>query len=193
MPIEAELATLITEIDANLSHVDSIVHGLSHGQFNWRPAPGRWSVGECIAHLNVTNAGDLKPIEGAIARGRAANMKGQGPFTYGSLSRKFVASQEPPIKKKFKAPKSFIPPPEVKIDEAVAEYRRIRKELRKLTQGADGLHLAKIKVELPALPAPFRWFVKMPLGARLALITTHDRRHLWQAEQVKADPAFPET
>src|ERR1700742_3523272 len=101
MPIDAELATLITEIDANLSHLESIVHGLSHAQFNWRPGPGRWSVGECIAHLNVTNAGDLKPIESAIHRGRAGNIKGEGPFTYGAMSKWFVASQEPPIKKKF--------------------------------------------------------------------------------------------
>jgi hypothetical protein len=29
------------------------------------------------------------------------------------------------------------------------------------------------------------------LGGQLLLTTTHDRRHLWQAEQVRNDPAFP--
>jgi hypothetical protein len=32
----------------------------------------------------------------------------------------------------------------------------------------------------------------MPLGGQLLLATTHDRRHLWQAEQVRNDPAFPQ-
>ena len=37
---------------------------------------------------------------------------------------------------------------------------------------------------LLALPSAVRWLFKMPLGALFALGTTHDRRHLWQAEQV---------
>lgn len=31
----------------------------------------------------------------------------------------------------------------------------------------------------------------MPLGALLTHMTTHDRRHLWQAEQVRNDSYFP--
>ena len=32
----------------NLSHADTIAHGLSNAQFNWRPQPGRWSAA-CIS------------------------------------------------------------------------------------------------------------------------------------------------
>jgi len=45
----------------------------------------------------------------------------------------------------------------------------------------------------PRAKTPFgdlKW-VKMPLGARLAHMITHDRRHLWQAEQVRNDPNSP--
>jgi hypothetical protein len=48
-----------------------------------------------------------------------------------------------------------------------------------------------VKTILPVLPALLRPFVKMPLGARFALITAHDRRHLWQAEQVRNHASFP--
>jgi hypothetical protein len=189
VPLDPDIAMLVTEIDANLSHAESITKGLSREQFQWRPQPGRWSIGENFAHLNVTNSFALGAIETGIAKGR--NKKGEGPFQYGLIVRKFIASQEPPVKKKFKAPKVFLPPADIDPDGTVAEYRRISSELKRLTRSADGLHLAHVKIEMPALPPLLRVFVKMPLGGQLLLTTTHDRRHLWQAEQVRNDPAFP--
>jgi hypothetical protein len=186
MPLDPDIAMLVVEIDANLSHAESITHGLTPEQFAWRPEPGRWSIGECFAHLNATNSVALPAIETGIAKGRASGKTGRGPFQYGFVARKFIASQEPPAKKKFKAPKLFLPPAEVDLDATMAEYRRISGELKRLTREADGLHLARVKIQLPALPAALRAIVKMPLGGQLLLTTTHDRRHLWQAEQVKS-------
>ncbi|HEV1286820.1 MAG TPA: DinB family protein [Bryobacteraceae bacterium] len=191
MPLDADIAMLVTEIDANLSHAESITHGLTPEQFAWRPEPGRWSIGECFAHLNATNNIALPAIEAGIAKGRAAGKMGQSPFQYGVLSRKFIASQEPPVTKKFKAPKAFLPPAEVDLDETIAEYRRVSGELRRLTREADGLHLARVKIKLAALPAVLRAVARIPLGGQFHLTTTHDRRHLWQAEQVRNHPAFP--
>ena len=186
-----DLAVLITEIDANVSHAESLVAGLSHQQFNWRPDPASWSIGQCLAHLNVVDGQDLAPVRAAIEDGKSRQLTGDGPFTYGFLSRKFVASMEPPAKRKFKAPKSYIPPEECDPQATLAEFRRISKELRTLAQSAAGLHLARVKTSMPALPPLLRAFVKMPLGARLELITAHDRRHLWQAEAIRNRPEFP--
>jgi hypothetical protein len=191
MPLDPDIAMLVIEIDANLSHAESITHGLTREQFAWRPEPGRWSIGECFAHMNATNRISLPAIEEGIAQGRASGKMGQSPFQYGVVSRKFIASQEPPVKKKFKAPKVFLPPAEVDLDATIAEYRRISAELKRLTREADGLHLARVKIKLPALPALLRAVVRMPLGGQLLLATTHDRRHLWQAEQVRNAQGFP--
>lgn len=185
MPLDPDIAMVVVEIDANLSHAESITHGLTQEQFAWRPEPGRWSIGECFAHLNATNKVALPAIETGIAKGRAGSKTGKGPFQYGFLARKFIASQEPPAKKKFKAPKLFLPPAEVNLDATMAEYRRNSGELKRLARDADGLHLSRVKIQLPALPAALRAILKMPLGGQLLLTTTHDRRHLWQAEQVK--------
>jgi hypothetical protein len=95
------------------------------------------------------------------------------------------------VKKKFTAPKAFLPPADIDPHSTLAEYRRISTELKRLSREADGLHLARVKIEMPALPAVLRAFVKMPLGGQLLLTTTHDRRHLWQAEQVRNDSSFP--
>lgn len=186
-----DLAVLVTEVDANISHAQSLVVGLSREQFNWRPEPGRWSIGQCLAHLNTVNGGDLAPLRDAIQTGKARNQTGGGPFTYGFLSRKFVASMEPPPKRKFKAPKYYEPVPESDPAATLTEYLRISREVRGLLQLAQGLDLARVKTELAALPAPLRAIIKMPLGARFELLAAHDRRHLWQAEQVRNHPDFP--
>jgi hypothetical protein len=191
MAMSEDLAILIVEMDSNVSHLESIAAGLSREQFNWRPEAGRWSIGECICHLNIVNAGDIAPLRAAIESGRARGLTGAGPFQYGFLSKKFIASMEPPVKKKFKAPKSYFPPADSEPKSAIAEYGRVSAELRKLAVSANGLDLARVKTEMPALPRPLRLFVKMALGARLTVLTTHDRRHLWQAEQVRNHVQFP--
>lgn len=184
---------LIVEIEANVSHLESVTHGLSGAQFNWKPEPARWSIAECVNHLNIANGGDLAPLESAITEGRAKKRMGDGPFTYGFLSKKFIATMEPGGRRKIKAPKLYVPPPQADKDATIAEYRRIAAELRRLAKSADGLHLARIKTTMPALLPALRPFIKMPLGARLHLITAHDRRHLAQAEQVRYHPEFPKS
>jgi hypothetical protein len=191
MAMSEDLAILIVEMDSNASHLESITAGLSREQFNWRPEAGRWSIGECVSHLNIVNAGDIAPIGAAIESGRARGLTGEGPFQYGFLAKKFIAGMYLPVKKKFKAPKTYVPPNDSDPKGAIAEYARVAAELRKLAVSANGLNLARVKTEMPALPAALRPFVKMALGARLTLITTHDRRHLWQAEQVRNHPEFP--
>jgi hypothetical protein len=191
MALDAELGMLVTEIDANLSHADTITHGLTDAQFNWRPEAGRWSIAECVSHLIIVDGGDIAPLRAAIEKGRAQNRTGEGPYEYGLLARKFVSSQDLPVKKKFKAPKYYLPPPASELEKTMAEYRRVAGEIRALTISANGLHLGKVKAQFPQLPGVLRALIKMPLGARLALMVAHDRRHLWQAEQVRQHAGFP--
>ncbi|HEY1758745.1 MAG TPA: DinB family protein [Bryobacteraceae bacterium] len=192
MAMSEDLAILIAEMDANLSHRESITAGLSREQFNWRPEPGRWSIGQCISHLNIVNGLDITPVRDAIESGRARGLTGEGPFHYGFLASKVIAGLEPPVtKKKFQAPEVYFPPDQTEPESAIAEYTRVCAELRKLAVSANGLDLARVKTKLPAHPWVLRLLMQMPLGARLTLFTTHNRRHLWQAEQVRNHANFP--
>lgn len=185
------IATFLDAIESNLSSAQDVTRGLSREQFNWRAEPGRWSIAQCLTHLNIVNSKDLGSIAEVIADGKARGLSGKGPFRYGFFSSKFVASQDLPIKTKFKAPKNFIPPAEADLDKTAAEYSRIACELRRLVLASEGLDLARVKTRLGALPAPLRAIVKMPLGARFQLIANHDRRHLWQAGEVRKHALFP--
>lgn len=164
-----------TELTATLSDV----------QFNWRPGPKRWSISECLAHLNLTDGVALPEVAAAIEQGRAAGMTAPGPFRYSMFSRTFVRYAEPPPKVRVNAPKGYEPPAGHSKEQVVPEFLRQHDRWLELIAQADGLDLAKIKVSIPLRG----W--KFSLGQRFALLTAHDRRHLWQAWEVRRHRDFP--
>jgi hypothetical protein len=185
------MATIVAEMEANLAEAESLTNGLSISQFNWREVPGKWSIGQNLAHLTVVNGPDIHSLRRAVEAGRSEGMTGKGPFYYSFLVRQFVSSQEPPVTRKFKAPKYFEPPTEVEPAGVSAEYRRISQELQGLARQADGLHLDCVKVDLSAFPPLLRAVIRMPLGGRFELLTAHDRRHIAQVRHIRRNPHFP--
>ena len=178
------VSKLLDDNTANIEKAKSLTAGLSSAQLSWRPQPEKWSIAQNLAHLNFGYPG-LDTIAGSIAAARAKEIIGTGPFHYGWLSSWIMKSQESPPKRKYRSAKVNTPSPDVDATKAVADYLRMTARLGELIQEADGLDLARAKT-----PWPFKW-TKMPLGALLTHMTTHDRRHLWQAEQVRNDPNFP--
>src|SRR5437763_8167428 len=87
-----------------------IVADLSHAQFNWRPAPDRWSIAQCFEHLNLTPARFLPAIDAAIDDARRRGLLAPGPFSYPLVERWFVRWQEPPPTLRARAFKSLVPP-----------------------------------------------------------------------------------
>ena len=181
------VSKLLDENTANIEKAKSLTAGLSAAQMNWRPQPGKWSIAQNLAHLNFGYQ-YFDTLASSIAAARAKGIIGNGPFRYGWLSSWIMKSMEPPPKRKFKALKVYTPPPDIDAAKALADYLRMGARLTELIQKADGLDLARAKTPFGDL----KWVqIKMPLGARLAHLITHDRRHLWQAEQVRNDPNFP--
>src|SRR5689334_5839385 len=105
----AELADYARQFLALKDEAQTLFAGLDHGQFNWRPQPGVWSVAECFDHLNVTGKLYGAAIDEKIRQARAQQLFSPGPFRYGWFGNWFVRSIEPPVKTKFKAPKLFVP------------------------------------------------------------------------------------
>jgi len=177
------VSKLLDDNTANIEKAKSLTAGLSSAQMSWRSQPGKWSIAQNLDHLNLAARG-LGTIASSIAAARAKGITGNGPFRYGWLSSWIMKSQEPPPKRKYKTHKSNAPSPDVDAAKALADYLCNAARLGELIQEADGLDLARAKTQFGPLK-------RFPLGALLTHITTHDRRHLWQAEQVRNDPKFP--
>jgi hypothetical protein len=174
----AGYAAYVAEMEALTAEARALAAKLDEDGFWRRPGRNRWSAGECLAHLNVTNGKFAQAIEDVIARGRREGITGAGPFHYGLLERWFLWVVGPPARLKVKAPVPFQPERGAKTKDAVLEeFARIHARLAQLWQEAQGLDLARLKVRSPAGP------LKISLGIQFQVVAAHDRRHLRQAAQ----------
>jgi len=191
-PATSPKQTLVEELRDYYEQIENIKEDaselsapLTDSQFNWRPSPKKWSISECLVHLNLTDGLDLAGMAAEIEHGHAAGITAKGPFRYGVFSRIFIRYTEPPPKIRIKAPQAYVPPAGHLKDRVVPEFLSIHDRLLGLIVQSNGLDLARIKVGTP-IPR-----IRFSLGQRFALITAHDRRHLWQAWEVRKHPNFP--
>jgi hypothetical protein len=185
-----ELQEYSQQFAAVRDRANRLAAGLSHTQFNWRPAPEKWSIAECFAHLNVTGEGVVKQIRSSIADARRRGLVGSGPFAYGWFARWFERSQEPPVKKRFSTPSVMRPDrrQDYDVDAVMDRFRALLSEWRECLSLAEGLDLSRVKA-----PSMATRLLRFPLGATFRIHTAHERRHLWQAQQVRNGPGFPTT
>lgn len=184
--MNAATQAMLDQLDAIKREGASVASGLSDAQFNWRPGPSRWSIGQNLNHLNVGDLMVLPAFDRAIAEGRAAGKTGSGPFRYGWFSRFMIREMEPPPRRRMKTPMKGSAGADHRAGDVVPEFSRVRDELARRVRESDGLDLARIRTI-----SPVNRLIRLPLGAYFAFILAHDRRHLWQARQVRTNPDFP--
>jgi hypothetical protein len=181
-----EIENYLDQLLSIRQEVPGIVANLSDDRFNWRPSPERWSIAQCLGHLNLTAARFVPAIDAAIADARAKGLLSPGPFSYPLLERRFVRLQEPPPKMRGRAFKRFVPPADLPMRDAVAQFLDWQEQIGERLRRADGVDLRRAKHKSPVLP-----LLTWRLGTMFAMILAHERRHLWQAKQVRVDPGFP--
>jgi hypothetical protein len=183
----SEFQAMLDQLDAIKRDGEAIVSGLSDAQLNWRQGPARWSIADGLQHLNVSVTKAMPAFDQAIATGRAKSQFATGPFRYGWFARFVAGSMEPPPKFRMKAP-SMVQVPltaTYRAADLLPEFFRVRDELARRVRQSEGLDLARVRTI-----SHVNRLLRLPLGAYFQFILAHDRRHLWQARQVRNDPRF---
>lgn len=183
--LHPELADFAAQIAKIRDDARQLTSGLSDKQANWRSHPGRWSIAQCLAHITLGNQEYLREIDRAIVDGRARQLMGNGPFQHGWFGNWFARSFEPPPKFKLRNPKVITPPPDVAAEKVSADFDKSQQEVLQRVYEANGIDLGRAKIT-----SPFLRLLRLSLGQAFAVLTAHARRHLWQAWQVRKDPAF---
>src|SRR5579864_333364 len=175
------LERVSSELNQIRSRARELVAGLTPEQLVRRPDPAKWSIVECLAHLNLT-AGRVQPkVSAAIEKGKRENVKGGGPFSPGAFGRLLIWIAEPPPKFRLRAPKNIRP--SVEHDDparVVAEFLDYQDGWERLAREAEGLDQNKLKIAVP-----FRGLPRLRLAAPIPWMMAHQRRHILQAENVK--------
>ncbi len=158
---------------------DALVSPLSDEEFSRPPAAGGWSVAQCLDHLNASAREYLPKLDESVADAIRRGLYGEGPFNYGWIGRLFVRSMEPPPRFRFKAPTVFQPGPPRSRHDVVAAFRAYQVQYIDRLRQANGLDLSRARVRSPAAA-----WLRIPLGSGFALMTAHERRHLFQMRRV---------
>jgi len=185
-----ELQAMLDQIEAIKLAGQAVSVSLSEAQFNWRPGSDSWSIAECLQHLNVGVTKTLPAFDRAIGQGREQGKTAPGPFRYGWFSRWMAGSMEPPPRWRMKTPRILrIPAGKTyRAADILPEFAVVRDQLAERVRQADGLDLAHVRAI-----SPVNSLLRLPLGAYFNFILAHDRRHLWQARQVRDAPGFGTT
>jgi hypothetical protein len=181
-----DVASILRDFETQRREAEELVAGLSEAAFHWNPDDRTWSIGQCLDHLAVANRVYLE----AFARGLAgaAPVRREGPIAPGLMGRLFIHSLEPPVRKRFRmrAPARIVPGPRRPSAEVLAAFVAS-------LEGASRFASAHAEHDLNRLtfPNPFIRGVRMGIGTGLLVMTAHDRRHLWQARNVRDRPDWP--
>ena len=71
-------------------------------------------------------------------------------------------------------------------EEILGAYHDAHTFVRRLIASA-----AEVDINRATFPNPFLRIIRMRVSTALLTLAAHDRRHLWQAEQVRMAPGFP--
>lgn len=182
-PAIARFASEMTTVEGEFAR---LVQPLTDAQVNWRPSDGRWSIAECMAHLVATARPYVGAIDRAVERGFARGLLGGREFHPGRIGRWLVAQMEPPPRRKMAAPGKIVPQRFESVMTLRRDYEHAHRDLIAAVRRAEGLDLARVKFGSPIMP-----LLRQPLGTWLLFVAAHERRHLWQARQVRQEPGFP--
>lgn len=179
---------MLSEYQTNQTKARAMVDALSVDQLNWKPAPASWSVAQCLAHMALSNRDVGLAMKDALDRRVSGRPEtGGGLPTPGFLARLAVATLEPPPRFKAQAGPDTQPDLTRYGKEILDEYLASHAKMLAVIREGAALNLDAVSFRHPALP------LRMPIDAGLELMAAHDRRHLWQAEQVTKAAGFPKS
>jgi hypothetical protein len=159
---------------------------LSFEQLNWKPEANKWSIGQCMDHLIISDCSYF-PAFKKITDGKFEMNFWENWSPFSGLFGKILVSQvnESPGKK-LNAPGIFIPP-QSEIDMGIVE--RFYKHLDSLLDYIADCN--KFDVDKIHITSPVSKLVTYSLRNAISLLIQHLHRHINQAIKVKSLKEFP--
>jgi hypothetical protein len=161
-----------------------LVAELTEEQLNWQPAPGSWSVGQCLEHLYITNEAYLPAIVEALGEEPDAPVEQIVPGWFGGwFLRNFI--EPSPQGKRAPAPPKIRPTARVGLS-VLDRFLSGNQSCRDVILRARSKDVNRIRFWNPFLKG-----IRFTVGTGLEIIAGHERRHLLQAERVRNTLNFP--
>ena len=180
--VRADRDKAVAELEGSRQAFLDATKGLSPAQWNFKPAPNRWSIAECANHIALSEGFIFGVITNQVMKTpltpeKREAVKGKDEAVLQILQNRSVKATAPEPIDPVKTPMS--------AEESVKKFLAGRAhaiEYVKTTQDDLRDHFADHPVPAIGTLDAYQWIL---------LMSGHTRRHTAQILEVKADPNFP--
>jgi DinB superfamily len=181
------LQTIAAEAARNSDAARQLVSGLSEDQLNWKPAPDKWSIAQCLDHLAVTSSKFGPYFTAALARAHQRSPVASSPSYRSTLIGGWLIKQVvPETGRNLPAPKVFRPSESSSIHAALESFLEQQARFIEFVRETDGVDYNKTRVRSPVTP-----LMRYSLADAFVVTVVHGQRHLAQARRVRETSGFP--
>ncbi|MEO6067657.1 MAG: DinB family protein [Gemmatimonadota bacterium] len=177
-----QIQTLADKFHSATARMHALARAVPAEKWPVRRDPERWSVAECVAHLNLTGEAYAALFPEVIARALAL-----GPARAGIRYRRdfwsWILGQTigPKVRFRMKTPAKFVSRSVAPVETLVTEFLRWQGVQLGALTALDGLRLNEVNIV-----SPFNPNVNYNIYGCLAFLPSHQHRHLGQAKQIWA-------
>jgi hypothetical protein len=174
-PVLAEIWQANQAVRDNLLQA---VRRLSEKQLAFQPGPGRWSIGEILDHVCLAERSMTRTISRLLQQAAGLGRIGLvGPLPVRDID---LAAYN----RRATAPDGVLPSPDRPLDGLLAGLHESRERLLEVSAVADGRVVGDVRLAHVGLGELnfYQW---------LAVVGTHDAKHLAQIEAIVSHPHFP--
>jgi len=181
-PLEPALEELRARLAADLEALMGSVASLGQAQVDWRPAPDRWSVGEVLHHLILSNRSFALVVGKLVERGRREGLAAQSDARRSWPRLRAIADVQAsgPVRN----PDRVTPAHGLAVEQLRCELVESHRAVALQIPALAGLDLAALR-----FPHPLGFELNLYQWADIA--GAHERRHLRQIETVLANEGAP--
>ena len=177
--MHSQLELIADEYRCAQTRLHELVGAVPSERWTRRADPTRWSVAECVAHLNLTSLAYVPLLSHAVSRARMLERRPPGRYRRDPIGWLLWATMGPPVRVRLKTIARFLPSSLAAPALLVQEFDRLQAAQLDCLAQADGLPLSQVRVT-----SPFNARVRYNLYACFTILPRHQHRHLWQAERV---------
>lgn len=175
-------ATTLDELEAQIAattaRFQSLVDAAGAELCCAAPAAGAWSVTQCLEHLNLSSDGYFPIWQQVIANAGPRKTERNAPYRTDFWGRLFSWILEPPPRIRSKTPVPFEPVDGKEIARALEGFLERQQRVIGALHRCRGRAIDQVRMASPADPR-----IRYSIWSSFVIVATHQRRHLWQAEQ----------
>ena len=185
--MKRQLSQIVRELEEAEARLEKLSVKIPDAVWGQRNDDARWSVSECVTHLNITSEAYIPLIRRALEEARQLP-EAKGPYKRDALGAVFGGLVGPLMRiGKFRFGRvsttpDFVPQGQQPKNVSIAEFRRLQGELSVLVREADGKAIDKVQIT-----SPFGGKIRYNCYSAFVMIPRHQMRHLEQAEEVWGD------